>query len=189
MTDEELVSLFQSGDKAAGEQLLAKYKNAVLMSARRFFLSGGETEDLVQEGMCGLYSAMVTYDVNQNSTFATYAQSCIKNRILDAVKSNNNYKNYALNGCLPIIDIDEKLCDYGENPEDKLINNETEKEFLSVLRNNLSPFEYKVMTMYIDGNTMAEISLSLERSFKSIDNAITRARKKLQKIFNDNKLN
>jgi RNA polymerase sporulation-specific sigma factor len=183
MTDEELVLHFQQGDKVAGEQLMAKYKNAVLMSARRFFLSGGDTEDLVQEGMCGLYSAMVSYDISQGNSFATYATSCIKNRILDAVKRGNSYKNSPLNGSLPIIDVSEKLCDEGDNPEDKVINNETESEFLNAMKKTLSPFEYKVMVMYIDGFTMAEISEKLGRAFKSIDNAIMRSKKKLQKIF------
>ena len=84
LSDEELVARFRAGDKRAGETVLARYKNNVLSVARRFFLAGGDTEDLVQEGMCGLYSAMTSFD--GQGGFSAYAHACIRNRILDAVK-------------------------------------------------------------------------------------------------------
>lgn len=182
LTDENLVEKFRGGDKAAGEQLLLRYKNTVLMTARRFFLSGGETEDLVQEGMCGLYSAIMNYDPSY-AGFSAYAGACIRNRILDAVKAGNNSKNAALNHFVSIPEVSESLFSNEKNPEDELINSETTTELASVMRENLSRLEYKVTSMYIDGLTMAEISSSLGRSVKSIDNAITRAKRKLQKIF------
>lgn len=181
MIDEELVAEFQRGDRAAGEELLIKFKPDVLKVARRFFLSGGETEDLVQEGMCGLYSAMVNYKCSEGG-FSAYAYACIKNRILDAVKARSNCKNAALNNFLPI-DLEERLYYAAGSPEDELINSESENELAAVLKANLSPLEHKVMAMYIDGVPMSVISENLGKSYKSIDNAITRSKRKLQKIF------
>jgi RNA polymerase sporulation-specific sigma factor len=183
MTDEQLVALFQKGDRAAGEQLLSRYKNRVLAIARRFFLSGGETEDLVQEGMCGLYSAMLTYETSSSASFTTYAHTCIKNKIIDVVKAGNNNKNSALNDFLPILDVSGELYFSENTPEDELINNENKSEFLVILAKNLSPFEYKVMTMYIDGLSISEISSALGKPNKSIDNAVMRSKRKLQNKF------
>ena len=101
LSDEKLALLSQSGDKTATDQLLKRYKNMVLSVARRFFLSGGETEDLVQEGMCGLYSAIQGY-AEGKSSFASYAARCIRNRIIDAVKATGGAKHSALNNFLPI---------------------------------------------------------------------------------------
>lgn len=179
MTDEQLVELFQKGDKTAGETLLVKYKKDVLRVARRFFLVGGETEDLVQEGMCGLYSAMVSF-TGQNADFSAYAYACIKNRILDVVRTSSNNKNLALNNFLPMPD--DGLVSDARNPEDELIKSENSNEFLGVLKNNLSPFEYAVMTLYIDGVSTAEITRMLGAGYKQVDNAIMRAKRKLQKV-------
>lgn len=180
MTDEQLVALFQKGDKTAGENLLVKYKSNVLKVARRFFLYGGETEDLVQEGMCGLYSAMVTYS-RQNADFSTYAYACVRNRIIDAVKASCNNKNSALNNFLPI-DGGEQLTGL-QNPEDELIKSEDNDELILVMKNNLSPLEYRVMSLYVEGAPISEISHSLNRPYKTVDNAIMRSKRKLQKIF------
>ena len=95
VSDEQLALLSQGGDETATEQLLKRYKNVVLSVARRFFLSGGETEDLVQEGMCGLYSAIEGYSEGK-SAFSSYAARCIRNRIIDAVKSTRGARHSAL---------------------------------------------------------------------------------------------
>lgn len=181
MNDEELVAAFQRGDRSAGESLLVKYKTTVLKIARRFFLSGGETEDLVQEGMCGLYSAMLNFRLGDGD-FSAYANACIKNRILDAVKANSNFKNAALNNFLPI-DGEERLYSSRKSPEEELINSESESELNAILKENLSPLEYRVMSMYADGVSMSAICETLGKSYKTIDNAIMRSKRKLQKIF------
>lgn len=182
MTDEQLVALFQKGDKTAGEKLLVKYKSNVLKIARRFFIYGGETEDLVQEGMCGLYSAMVTYS-RQNADFSTYAYKCVRNRIIDAVKASANNKNSALNNFLPISDDGEEFGSGTQNPEDELIKSEDTDELILVMKNNLSQLEFKVMSLYVEGVPISEISQSLKKPYKTIDNAIMRSKRKLQKIF------
>ncbi len=184
LSDEKLALLSQSGDKTATDQLLKRYKNMVLSVARRFFLSGGETEDLVQEGMCGLYSAIQGY-AEGKSSFASYAARCIRNRIIDAVKTTGGAKHSALNNFLPIVEVGEELYSSSdtENPEDELIKRENRGEFLQKISRNLSSFEFKVTVMYMDGLTMAEMSSATGKPVKSIDNALQRAKRKLSGLF------
>ena len=178
MTDNQLISRFRVGDKTACDELLNKYKPVVLRVARRFFLSGGDTEDLVQEGMCGLYSAMQNFE---EGDFPSYAYACIRNRIADAVRHSASGKNFALNSSLPI-DFSPDIPSRGDNPEDKLIDSESRTELSSLMREHLSSLEYKVMSMYVDGASMSEMCSALGKPYKSIDNAITRSKNKLQKI-------
>lgn len=186
MTDEQLVQLYKNGDASACEKLLSKYMDKVRAIARGFFLYGGETEDLVQEGMCGLYSAISTYD-GQSATFSTYANACIRNRIVDAVKSNQNGKNAPLNNFLPIVEVGEELYQASGNLEDEIIRTEERAEYLQKMGKYLSSLEFKVMVMYVDGMRICQISNALGKPTKSIDNAITRAKRKLQKIYTEGK--
>ncbi len=181
LSDERLAELSQGGDKNATELLLKRYKNVVLSVARRFFLSGGETEDLVQEGMCGLYSAIGGYSEGK-SGFSSYATRCIRNRIIDAVKATSGAKHSALNNFLPIVEVGEELYPSHQNPEDELIKRENRREFLQKISKNLSSFEFQVTVMYMDGLTMAEMSSSTGKPIKSIDNALQRAKRKLLKL-------
>lgn len=183
MTDEELALACQRGDKAAWEGLYVKYKPLVLSVARRFFLSGGDTEDLVQEGMCGLYSAVTGFK-SGNGAFHAYAGRCIRNRILDAVKMNSGAKHSALNNFLPLMEVGSEWAAV-ENPEDEIINREEKKEFLQKMNKALSALEFKAIIMYTDGMTMSEISGALGKNMKSIDNALNRAKNKLQKLIGE----
>ena len=180
MTDDQLIFLWQSGDKPAWEELYKRYKPRVLKTARRFFLSGGETEDLVQEGMCGLFSAVSGYRQN-GANFSAFAETCIKNRILDAVKKSEGDKHSALNNFLPILEFGEEWIT--ESPEDEVIKREDKNELISKMKENLSQLEFKAIKMYIEGMTMSEISSALGKTPKSIDNALNRAKNKLQKLF------
>lgn len=180
MSDEELVHALQEGDKSAWEKLYTKYKPIVLSIARRFFLSGGETEDLVQEGMCGLYSAVTGFRP-ESGAFSTYANKCIKNRIVDAVKMSNGAKHSALNNFLPIMEVGNSWIS-NDNPEDEVIGRESKKEILQKMSKVLSSLEFKAIIMYTDGLSMTEISSALGKNTKSIDNAINRAKNKLQGI-------
>lgn len=179
MTDERLIALCQNGDKQAWEELYKRYKPRVLKTARRFFLIGGETEDLVQEGMCGLFSAVSGYRQGE-ANFSAFAEACIKNRILDAVKKSEGDKHSALNNFLPILEFGEEWAT--ESPEDEVIRREDKSELILKMKDNLSPLEFKAIKMYIEGMTMAEISSALAKSPKSIDNALNRAKNKLQKL-------
>ena len=182
MSDEQLALACQGGDKTAWEKLYAKYKPIVLSIARRFFLSGGETEDLVQEGMCGLYSATLGFNP-ENGGFSAYANRCIRNRIVDAVKMSNGAKHSALNNFLPIMEVSGNFS--GVNPEDEVIGREGKHEMLQKMSKALSSLEFKAIIMYIDGIPMSEISSALGKNSKSIDNAINRAKNKLQKVLTE----
>ena len=177
MSDEQLALACQGGDKSAWEKLYTKYKPLVLSIARRFFLSGGETEDLVQEGMCGLYSAVMSFKADIGG-FSTYAHRCIRNRIVDAVKLSNGAKHSALNNFLPIMEVGAERMTV--SPEDEVIGREGKREILQKMSKVLSSLEFKAIIMYTDGMSMAEISSALGKNVKSIDNAINRAKNKLQ---------
>ena len=177
ISDEELVSRFRAGDKKAGEEVLVRYKNSVLSVARRFFLAGGDTEDLVQEGMCGLYSAMISFD--GTSGFSPYAHACIRNRIFDAVKKSCTDKNSALNESKPFNECEEGGAENSFSPEELLLGSEAESEFFRKMKGVLSPLEYKAICMYIDGATMSEICSALNKTYKQTDNALVRAKHKL----------
>ena len=183
MSDEQLALACQGGDKAAWEQLYTKYKPFVLSIARRFFLSGGETEDLVQEGMCGLYSAVTGFKTDAGG-FSAYANKCIKNRIVDAVKKSNGAKHSALNNFLPIAEVGGSWI-AKDNPEDEVIGQEEKHEILQKMSKALSSLEFKAIIMYIDGMSMTEISSALGKNSKSIDNAINRAKNKLQTLLTE----
>ena len=182
MSDEELALACQNGDKSAWEKLYIKYKPIVLSIARRFFLSGGETEDLVQEGMCGLYSAVTGFK-SGNGGFSAYANRCIRNRIVDAVKLSNGAKHSALNNFLPIMEVGADVS--SANPEDEVIGREEKHEILQKMSKALSSLEFKAIIMYTDGMSMAEISSALGKNSKSIDNAINRAKNKLHSLLTE----
>ena len=183
VSDEELVARFRAGDKRAGEELLVRYKNSVLSVARRFFLAGGDTEDLVQEGMCGLYSAMISFE--GASGFSPYAHACIRNRILDAVKKSCAAKNSALNGSMTFNECGEGGAERSFSPEELLIDSEAASEFFIKIKGVLSPLEYRAICMYIDGATMAEMCVALGKTYKQTDNALVRAKHKLVGIFSN----
>lgn len=178
LSDENLIARFKCGDGVACEELLNRYKNKVLAIARSYFLSYGDTEDLVQEGMCGLYSAMSAY--SGEGAFAPFAYACVRNRIIDALK-------HVVRG-IPQADyqtfLDEQECgaSHGFTPEDVLINTESKNEFSEVIKSALSDLELKALEMYVDGATMGEMTEVLGKTYKQIDNALDRAKRKLKNI-------
>lgn len=180
MTDEELIILSRRGDKAAQEELLNKYSDMVQAVAARFFLHGGENEDLVQEGMVGLYSAINSY-VAGGANFSSYAYICIRNAVLDAIKKSLGAKNAALNDFVPIVEIGAEISP--ASPEDELIRRENRREFLQKISKILSSTEFKVTVMRLDGMTVAEISSALGKPQKSVSNALSRAKAKLEKLY------
>ena len=180
MTDEQLAVLCRGGDEQAWNELFLRYKPRVLKIARRFFLSGGETEDLVQEGMFGLYSAVCGYN-SQAGGFSAYANTCIRNRILDAVKKSCGAKYSALKTFLPIVEVGEEWIS-SDSPEDEIIKREDKRELLQKMSRILSSLEFKAVVMYTDGMTLSEISYALDITPKSVDNAVNRAKHKLLKL-------
>ena len=181
MTDEKLISLVRAGDKSAQSELLKKYSPLAKGVSARFFISGGTEEDLFQEGMMGLYSAVNTFDPASGTNFSTYAYKCIRNAVIDSVKKQLGAKYAALNNFVPIVEISAELD--AVDPEDELIKRENRREFLQKISPLLSSLEFKVTVMYLDGLTTAEISRSIGKSQKSVGNALTRAKNKLYKSY------
>lgn len=180
MTDEENVFKARSGDKTAEERLLNKYLPLVKAISARFFLNGGESEDLIQEGMVGLYSAISSYE-GGGAGFSTYAYACVRNAVIDAVKKSCGAKNAALNNFVSILEIGDEISP--SSPEDEVIKTENRREFLQKISNRLSYLEFKVIVMYVDGMSVAEISSALSKPQKSVSNAISRAKQKLLKLY------
>ena len=182
MTDEQLLISARGGDKFAESELLNKYSTLVKAVSAGFFINGATDEDLYQEGMVGLYSAIGSYDLSSGTNFSTYAYKCIRNAVLDAVKKSLGAKNAALNNFVPIVEIAGESAIF--DPEDELIRREQRREFLQKISRLLSSFEFKATIMYLDGLTASEIAVALDKSAKSVSNALDRAKTKLQKSYN-----
>ncbi len=179
-TDEELVALSQKEDRAM-EELLRRHAGLVRSCARRYFLIGGETEDLIQEGMIGLYRAIGDYDMHRKggSSFKNFAYLCITRQILDAVRTVYRKKNGVLHGIQPL---NTEMVETALDPEELLILSDEQKEFRQKMSKVLSDFEFKITTMYMDGMTCAEICESTGKPAKSVDNAIQRSKRKLLQV-------
>ncbi len=181
-TDESLVERAQAGDKQATEELLSRYAGLVRGRARGFFLVGGETEDLIQEGMIGLYRAVSEYRTDREGgmSFKNFAYLCVSRRIIDAVKASARKKNVPLNNYVSLFQSEWEMP--VSSPEDEVIRGEDRREFLQKMSKELSDFEFRVTVMYMDGLSCAEICEATGKEEKSVDNAIQRSKKKLQKL-------
>ena len=180
MTDEELILKSRNGDRLTQEEILNKYIGLVHAIAARFFLHGGENEDLVQEGMVGLYSAVNGFEEG-GANFSSYAYACIRNAVLSAIKKSLGAKNAALNDFVPIVEIGEEISSV--SPEDEIIRRENRREFLQKISKSLSSTEFKAIVMQLDGMSVAEISSAVGKPQKSVSNALARAKAKLVKLY------
>lgn len=185
-TDEELAKEAKNGDNAerALTEIFNRYRYAVNSVARLYFLSGGETDDLVQEGQIGIFRAIMTY--NGNSAFKPYALKCIKTHILSAIKHSNREKNKPLNNPVSLsvddgddADKSELMRDASSDPEEAYINKENEKELVSLIKESLSKLEYDVLVYYLQGYTYSEIGKKTGKNVKSVDNTVQRIRSKI----------
>ena len=196
-TDEELALLAQQGDDAALEYLLNKYKNFVRSKARSYFLIGADHEDIVQEGMIGLYKAIRDFKPEKLSSFRAFAELCITRQIITAIKTATRQKHIPLNSYVslnkPIYDdeSDRTLLDVitegrVANPEDMLISQEDVGLIEDKIGQMLSSLEREVLSAYLDGKSYQEIAQELDRHVKSIDNAQQRVKRKLEKFLAEN---
>ena len=186
LTDEQLQALAAERQSGAEEALAERYVRLVRACARPFFLNGGDSEDLTQEGMLGLLSAIREYDPAKGASFKTYAEICIRNRIQSAIRSAARKKHAPLNDGVPLDD--DILSDesqslgtryYQRSPEEQVLARETEKEFISTYSRRLSKLEGQVLNLYLNGLSYQEMAVSLGRDVKAVDNAVQRIRKKL----------
>ena len=196
-TDEELALLAQQGDDAALEYLLNKYKNFVRSKARSYFLIGADHEDIVQEGMIGLYKAIRDFKPEKLSSFRAFAELCITRQIISAIMTAKRQKHIPLNSYVslnkPIYDdeSDRTLLDVitegrVANPEDMLISQEDVGLIEDKIGQMLSSLEREVLSAYLDGKSYQEIAQELDRHVKSIDNALQRVKRKLEKFLAEN---
>lgn len=188
MTDEEISLKAQQGDDSAVNELLSKYKSLVNKIARSYFLTGGDMEDIVQEGMIGLYKAVKHFNTLKNASFKTYASTCIKHQIQTAIRNASSEKNKILSTALPIFDqtvneddeeIEVLFPSSIPSPDDKLIAKEHIEEIKEKIYKTLSPLEIKVLSLYLKGYSYNEIAEMGSISKKSIDNALSRIKNKL----------
>lgn len=192
MTDEEIVALAQAGDGAALEFLLNKYKNFVRTKARSYFLIGADHEDIVQEGMIGLYKAIRDFKSEKLTSFRAFAELCVTRQIITAIKTATRQKHIPLNSYVslnkPIYDeeSDRTLLDIiseevPSDPEAMLIDREDLSFIEGRIGEMLSDLEKQVLVLYMEGKSYVEISRAMGRHVKSVDNALQRIKRKLQK--------
>lgn len=187
-TDEQLIHMLreQSSDTIT-DHLMEKYKPLVRKMANALFLIGGETEDLIQEGMIGLFKAVRDFREDKDTSFYHFAKLCINRQLCSALSASNRKKHQPLN-CYVSLSAEEQedgrtienlLIGYTENPEEMVIEQELWDEFQRTLWNNLSKMEQRVLQLYLDGNSYTQIAERMDKTPKSIDNALQRIRQKI----------
>jgi RNA polymerase sporulation-specific sigma factor len=192
MLDEDLVEAAKAGDDRASEFLIHKYRNFVRVKAKAYFLIGADREDIIQEGMIGLYKAIRDFRRDKLSSFRAFAELCITRQIITAIKTATRQKHIPLNSYVslnkPIYDddSDRTLLDVigglkVADPEEMVINRETSARMRQRIRQNLSELEHRVLNLYLDGKSYQEMANELQRHVKSIDNALQRVKRKLEK--------
>lgn len=187
LTDEALCELAGSGNPSAEEILVERYVRLVRTCARPFFLAGGDSEDLTQEGMVGLLKAVREYDASKVASFRTFAELCIRSRLYSILRSSAREKHLPLNQSVSLDTpcFDSNSYTSGTNnlaqrdPEDDLIDREHTAALLSGVRKQLSELEAKILGYYLDGLSCREIAQTVGRSPKSVDNAVQRIRRKV----------
>ena len=180
LSDEALCRMAGEGDPYAAELLVLRYNRLVRVCCRPLFLMGASHEDLIQEGMLGLALAIRSYRQDRGASFRTYAERCIRNRILTAVRTAASGRHEALNTALPLDAETEDRPSYAGDPETRIIDTDAFQERLRRYQDMLSPLERQVLELYLQGMSYEEISRTLNRSGKSVDNAVQRIRKKLR---------
>ena len=186
-SDEELCLLAASGNRLAEEALVTRYNRLVRTCARPFFLAGGDSEDLTQEGMVGLITAVREYDAGKEASFRTFAEICIRSRLYSVLRAAARDKQQLLNQSLSLDDshFDSNPLTSGtsnlaqRNPEDFLIDREHTAALLSGVRKQLSEFEAKILGYYLDGLSCRESANAVKKPQKSVDNAVQRIRRKV----------
>ena len=183
MDDILLIKQYREGNESAVEELLEKYKGLVNSIARTFYLKGIDRDDLIQEGMIGLFNAIVTFDLSGETAFITYAHECIRNRLLDCVRSENRLKNKVLSDSVPISSVDE-ADNSSLTPEEIAINTEEAEALKLIIDTALTDEEREILNMYYDRKSYEEIANLLGRNTKYVDNNLQKIRRKIKAQLN-----
>ena len=202
LSDEDLVNKAQLGDTFAEQTLTERYMGFVRLKARPYFLVGADKSDLVQEGSIGLLGAIRDFDASKQVSFIAFAEVCIKNHMKSAMEGSNREKHKPLNNYIsiykPVGDDADSGTTLGDNipespdatdPETVMINREDINYLIKGIQSRLSDLERNVLIYYLDGKSYEEISKLLDRSQKSVDNALQRIKKKLRKLINERNSN
>ncbi len=193
-TDEELIMDFRGGDTAIMDYLMEKYKPMVKKKAKAMYLLGGDSDDLIQEGMIGLFKAVRDYDSAQEASFGTFAQICVTRQLYSAIRASRRKKHLPLNSYISLYD-NEEISEEKEseliqiqniastnNPEDLVIHKESEDSFMNELEGNLSELERKVLYLHLLGTDYRTIAKLLGKSPKAVDNALQRIKTKAEEL-------
>ncbi|NTW71541.1 MAG: RNA polymerase sporulation sigma factor SigH [Eubacteriaceae bacterium] len=190
LTDEQLVILAQNGDRHARETIMERYLNLVKSRSRSYYIVGGDREDIIQEGLIGLFKAVKDYRIDRPASFKVFAEMCMHRQIMTAIKSATRLKHNPLNSYLsldkPIYDgdsdgtlVDTVCIPKVYEPEEVYIGNENLVSIETGINGMLSNFEKRVYQMYMNGKNYTEMAVELNKANKSIDNALQRIKKKI----------
>lgn len=198
VTDKELIRRLRAGDASVTDYIMDKYKNLVRKEAKAMYLLGGDNDDLIQEGMIGLFKAIRDYDVEQETSFATFAKLCISRQINTAVKLSNRQKHIPLNSYISLYDTEDSQTEDKQsplieqlqtakenNPEELFLDKEYLTDMEKELQACLSDLEKKVLYLHLIGEDYQAIAKLLDKSPKSIDNALQRIKRKMSTILFD----
>jgi len=188
-TDEEMVRMAQEGSSTAAEHLIEKYKELAKIKSAKYYIIGGDKEDVVQEGMIGIFKAIREFDESKEASFKTFAEICINRQIISAIRKANLQKHQILNESVSLnqeqnpaedaATLEEMICSKNDNPESLMLMQEIVEYLRSDNDKLFSPLEKKVLDKMLQDKKYREIAADLEKSDKSIDNAIQRIKKKI----------
>ena len=185
-TDEELIERLRDGEQELEDYLMEKYKGMVLKKAHAMFIVGGEREDLIQEGMIGLFRALRDYQPGKSATFATFANLCVERQIYKAIEMSGRLKNKPLNSYISLSEEESPILDSlafeQQDPEAIVIDRENVNVMQEKIRQHLSRLETRVLDAYLEGMTYTQIAEAMGKSPKSIDNALQRIRGKIREF-------
>ena len=184
LTDEELVERIRAGETSCMDTLIERYKRQVRNQARTLYLIGGDSDDLIQEGMLGLFKAIRDYRPEKEVSFEAFAKLCISRQLYSAVQAAGRQKHVPLNTYVELSDqLDaQDVGPQGKSPEELLIDRENMEKLKEEIWQLLSPMEKKILRSYLDGESYTETASRLNKSPKSVDNALQRIRRKLKKF-------
>ena len=202
-SDEELIIMYRDGEEDAASFLMNKYKNLVRKKAGSMYILGADRDDLIQEGMIGLFKAIRDYDMGRDVNFYTFADLCVSRQMYTAVQASNRQKHLPLNTYISFysqsLNSEEGKDEYSlmntlpsekeKNPEDMMIEQENVEQIESAILKELSEFEKQVFELHLTGMTYTEIAKVLGRDEKSTDNALQRMKTKIKKLLKENSIN
>jgi RNA polymerase sporulation-specific sigma factor len=187
ISDEQLIVMLRNGESDISDYLMEKYKGLVRKKARAMFLIGGDTDDLIQEGMIGLFKAVQDYQPDKDASFLTFAKLCIDRQLYTAIQTSRRQKHQPLNSYVSLSEEGDES-DWGnnhdENPEAIIIDQENTQALRHQIHKSLSPLENKVLNCYLEGYDYNRIAQMIGRPTKSVDNALRRIRKKIEEFSN-----